>query len=285
MPKARRNGLELPWHPYQVIAWFGLLAETGISLTLVQEAYAETEKVHSMQIVFLTLYSAFQLSVVICGAKLTLSDPTDQIIKDIRKAKASKYDSHSQEIDDDKYAMVCSACDSYVSQTARHCARCDRCVETFDHHCKWLNTCVGKPNYTQFCVLMALMEGCQCVQLVYTLRAILREGDSVRFGVLLVEAVGSCVVFVAVFHLIVLHCWLKFKGLTTFEWIRSRRELKAQRKARKNQTENKPEDRELTPDLKVKGTCDSFELLHKLNETSQVQPSFDVTQEKPIDFC
>ena len=27
-----------------------------------------------------------------------------------------------------------------------------KCVHVFDHHCKWLNQCIGRRNYSAFCV-------------------------------------------------------------------------------------------------------------------------------------
>lgn len=175
--------------------------------------------------------------------------------------------------------MVCSACDTYVSLTAKHCARCDRCVENFDHHCKWLNTCIGKCNYTWFCALLAVTGACQTVQFVFALRLTIRDERNAQFGVLVVQTVGSGLVILGVSHLILLHCWLKCKGLTTFEWIRARRERKSQVKSASIRREAELKSQA----LKDKGTFDSFEQSLKLNDTSIVPltQSLELTREKP----
>jgi len=48
MSQVRRSGLELPWHPYQVLSWVGTLAEIGINLSIVQAAYTGAEQVVSI---------------------------------------------------------------------------------------------------------------------------------------------------------------------------------------------------------------------------------------------
>lgn len=177
--------------------------------------------------------------------------------------------------------MICSACDTYVSQTAKHCARCDRCVEDFDHHCKWLNTCIGKCNYAWFCALLAVTEACQAVQFVFALRLAIHQERNAEFGVLLVLITGSGLAILGASHLILLHCWLKYKGITTFEWIRTRRE----RKSRVKSASNNKEVELKSPGLKEKGTFfDSFEQSFKLNDTSIVPLNqvLEITREKPV---
>ena len=178
--------------------------------------------------------------------------------------------------------MVCSACGTYVSLTAKHCARCDRCVEDFDHHCKWLNTCIGKINYNWFCLLLAAAWACQAFQFIFALRMALAEDKKAEFGVLIVQTAGSGVAILGISHLVILHCWLKCQGITTFEWIKSRRERRSRVKAASEQQQADF----LSPALQQKGTIDSFDQSLKLNETTLVafnqspRRLLDLTQEK-----
>jgi hypothetical protein len=110
----------------------------------------------------------------------------------------------------------------------------------------------------------------------------MREDKKAEFGVLIVQTVGSGLAILGISHLILLHCWLKCKGITTFEWIKARRERKPRVKA----VPEHQEADQLSPELKQKGTTDSFEQSLKLNETTLVpfnqspRRLLDLTQEK-----
>lgn len=171
-------------------------------------------------------------------AALTASDPTDPVVYQHRKALESKYNSYRLPFDESLYRFNCNACGTNVNNNAKHCSSCNRCVAGFDHHCKWLNNCIGKANYKGFCVLIAVLAACQAVQLVFTAVAIsrlaredmdnidhyLKSEPIIPLVLLFVHIFFAGVVFIGVSHLICLHIYLKWKGLTTFEWIKQRRE-------------------------------------------------------------
>ena len=87
-------------------------------------------------------------------------------------------------------------------------------------------------------MLIGVLEACQTVQIVFTAVAIsriVREDKEnidkylqselmIPLVLLFVHVFFAGVVFIGVFHLICLHIYLKWKGLSTFEWIKQRRE-------------------------------------------------------------
>ena len=82
-----------------------------------------------------------------------------QILWYIKKDKA-KYISififilYSTPINLEEYKLFCKACETHVSNRAKHCKVCNRCVNDFDHHCDWLNNCIGKKNCYLFYILV-----------------------------------------------------------------------------------------------------------------------------------
>jgi hypothetical protein len=111
-------------------------------------------------------------------------------------------------------------------------------VNDFDHHCKWLNNCIGGANYRLFIALIWSVFVCELTLLVSCLYLIiLYHSDTSTFKartpngyvpeVVLALCYGIGVVAFGVacqsLNLIVLHFFLCFKGLTTYEHIMNRR--------------------------------------------------------------
>ncbi len=123
-------------------------------------------------------------------------------------------------------------------ERTKHCGVCNRCVEVFDHHCNWLNNCIGKQNYGKFIVLLLLV----CAFCMYHVAidvwvvATLYRDSYLRpvsdfysysdytakvFAYVLVSVcLATQVLCIGLaLQLLLLHRWLKQKGLTTFEYI------------------------------------------------------------------
>lgn len=138
----------------------------------------------------------------------------------------------------DKY---CSFCKSPVKNTSKHCVRCNRCTTNFDHHCKWVNNCVGEANYKTFvmligvCMFLELIISVVCgstlVESFVSARVVRRQIEeyyrkdvfllfqTIQAFLALEGVVFSCLLG----YLIGLHLYLRFKGITTYEYILRKR--------------------------------------------------------------
>jgi len=220
----RRHGFQLPYHPLQICAWAAVLLMLFLSFFVVQRSLSPT-----LQVVFLCLYSPTQFAVLVLGGVLTGWDPTDPVVYRHREALEI-----GTGFPEDQYSMICTACGTNVSAEAKHCSRCDRCVSSFDHHCKWLNNCIGECNYRSFCALLASLWLCCTAQLTFALVALTQESEetviqgSAEKTLLVLDAVLAGIALLGVSHLSVFHVWLRCKGLTTYEFIKRRRERRVQ---------------------------------------------------------
>jgi hypothetical protein len=129
----------------------------------------------------------------------------------------------------------CSTCNDYMPFRTKHCKLCKKCVEGFDHHCLYLNTCIAKKNYTPFFMLAGLGSVLSAFQLIISIWLLILQASDETIQMNIINSFyGSQVVFIvvctilnagvmAVFGAIVslfgFHCFIKIKGITTYEWI------------------------------------------------------------------
>jgi palmitoyltransferase len=132
-----------------------------------------------------------------------------------------------------------------VSSTSKHCSACNRCVDLFDHHCRWLNNCIAKGNYRTFVVLIAFFEVNQILQLSCAISLIFAYGQDYQgtkdhladvfgfsgeievFLALYILTLGLAVpVLILNSNLIGLHILLGCRGISTYEYIISKRKAK-----------------------------------------------------------
>jgi len=123
--------------------------------------------------------------------------------------------------------FYCTICNSYVTRTAKHCGTCDRCVDRFDHHCKWLNNCIGKANYKLFIYLLLSVFSAEAILLSFQLKVLsLNPSNDPVFGLLIFDCILNCSFALLLTYLISVHIMLKFKGMTTYEYIKAARKRK-----------------------------------------------------------
>lgn len=209
--KVRRRGIFPPYHPLQVASWGVIL----INIIIVSVIFTPiTESLFLIIFYFISL-----CSVLVFGTILTINDPSDPI----SVGKSSSPDS--------SITATCSLCDSIVDPNSKHCGQCNRCVAHFDHHCKWLNTCIGKCNYHYFILLLISVLSNQVILLIYSIKVLIlgvNESNPLLSVFSLCFIIEAGVVVVLDINLIVLHIFLRCKGLTTYDYVVLKRSKKAQ---------------------------------------------------------
>jgi hypothetical protein len=232
--KRRINGLERPWHPFQMAIWV-------IFPTILAHYFAFLEHLLwrplAIEIVLTILFSLFAIGAVVAGYVTMAVDPVDDavlctVIEVDNKAKH------------DKQTIHCYLCEKDVHMSSKHCRFCDKCVLKFDHHCKWLNTCVGQKNYVYFLCVVGCVSLLSTESLAISVallveafayphslmgRITMDDHLKMRIGislsllalrVLLVVSVAVLLGLVAmIYQLGTFHIVLLYRGITTYEFI------------------------------------------------------------------
>lgn len=221
MQAARRSGLDWPFHPLQVVAWFILAIQFGCFgtfLGFLTPTIALTAGI---------TFSFSALMTILFGVLCTRSDPTDPTVDAERNARLDRLNFDASEL-----SKVCRICKTHVHDTSKHCNQCNRCVIGFDHHCKWLNNCIGQTNYSMFAALLVSLEVQSFIELgvsSYLLSKLTDPGsyesvkaDSFVGGLIFMSSfamsLSGCVA-TSIGYLSAFHIWLRAKRLTTYQYF------------------------------------------------------------------
>ena len=228
----KRHGFALPLHWLQVVAWLGVggLAALFFSITAPNLHSPNSETLQA-------LYALAFLRTTFFCYKGTRADPTDEAVK-----REKGFSSPDIALDPRLFPRLCVKCATHVGMRSKHCNKCARCVADFDHHCDWLNNCVGHSNYRFFFGLILSLEACCVLQMAATFTLLTevftsdtetsREVEKYEIGdkgyCFVATLVGVAIVLVAVGtangYLILFHCYLRYRNISTYEFIMARRE-------------------------------------------------------------
>lgn len=233
--KRRVNGMERPWHAFQIATWF------LFPLVLVHY-YAFLEHLLwqplAVEVVLTIVFSLFAIACVVFAYFTVMTDPVDDAVLCTEITPTAPRDQKNKDI------IHCYLCEKDVHLSSKHCRFCDKCVIGFDHHCKWLNTCVGRKNYRYFlgivsfvglltaqslAISIALMvesfayPGAMMHRLQLDDHLVSRIGSDLKIGALQGLLVASVVVLLGlvcmILQLATFHMMLIYRGITTYDFI------------------------------------------------------------------
>lgn len=248
---SRDNGWSCPPHPLQIVAWLTVIAFAIIHNTCLVPALPTSWQPAGYIIPNLAL-----IGHVICHIVASTINPADEAVLRKKDDKRAAFDrtKHEHVIEN----CHCYICEVDVESRSKHCSVCNKCISSFDHHCKWLNNCVGGRNYRWF--LATLITGIIGLLLVvivalaefiayYTDRdnrailqpfivlesaqnytdaelklfhqTVIHEGWLSLVGITFSLGIIGVALLV---HLFGFHCYLMYKGLSTYDYIVQQRD-------------------------------------------------------------
>lgn len=234
----RVHGLQLPLHPQQLAGW---LLTLGIACGTCACLLPPVDTTHRSLVI--GVLASLLLLNVISQLTVLLLDPADsQVRLKPSKTVVPEFDRtrHSHVIESGR----CHLCNITIrSKRTKHCSICNKCVERFDHHCKWLNNCIGGRNYPAFIVYLLSTIGASLTVVAISSAELIVAMDSnnnnnnttsshlldpmpgtTSLVVISIVGVLSAIVAILVIHLCFFHGYIACLGLTTYEYIRKKRE-------------------------------------------------------------
>lgn len=214
----RKHGFQPPLHPQQMIGWM-LLISAALFIHTIQIPSLPVSLQIPLQIV-----AALVLTILLCAMLRTSLCNCEDLGKPFCGDNG----------------LQCQWCHTILTDSqTKHCSLCNKCVEGFDHHCKWLNQCIGRKNYFHFgisitsacllCVAICLLgvieislffmcnERGACIHPRFVNTSIHPIAFTFLSGIfILLSGLGSGLLI----HLCAFHAYIKWKGWTTYEYIR-----------------------------------------------------------------
>lgn len=220
--KPREHGFQLPLSSSQVASWVCyLLLFLGFWLVLFPSLGSEKLWI---AIIWNFVWLVFNLLFIRCS-----------LIKHVLPIS-----------EHDPDGFLCRDCSARVKVNSKHCGFCNRCRTDFDHHCRFLNTCITSANYIYFILgvfFLFLLNVATTIISVFILTGITSNDgkplDELKkfYGL---ESVNKIAIFVIhgliifinfgilVFtsFLLGMHLAFMVRGISTYEFILYRRDVK-----------------------------------------------------------
>lgn len=267
----RINGLRLPLHPQQVVGWIAIFGIAVGTFTVVIPYLEPSYR----SLAFGLIGGTFSLHVVSHLVALLL-DPADVRVRERSTNKiVPEFDraKHRHVIENGR----CHLCNiSTTNKRTKHCSICNKCITQFDHHCKWLNNCVGGRNYVAFivCVVSAVISALGVIGISATEIFVFGSLNNTNMdngtlpitqtpgtgSLVVISLVGilSAIAAVLLIHLCFFHGYIAYLGLTTYEYVRNKRERKMAKAARAEGVTEESKNAGNANTVSVHSTCSSF---------------------------
>lgn len=243
-PEQRRfrriHGLQLPLHPQQVVGWIALVVigcgTIGVLIPLLNPKLQAPILCLIIPAFFVHFVSHIVVLLLDPAEAEVRAQPTSQVVPEFDRTK------HLHVIENGR----CHLCNiNASSKKTKHCSICNKCITRFDHHCKWLNNCIGGRNYKIFIVYLisAILStftvasvSATELSLVYLNSVNNMTTDNVTLplslqlpgtgSLIVISIVGiiSAIAAVLLIHLCFFHGYIACLGLTTYEYLRNKRE-------------------------------------------------------------
>ena len=234
----KTNGFSWPLTHCQILSWVIILWHSllpGFILPIT----AESAKYLILPLSFYLV----NLLVIILGFFVTKSNPFQSPTIDPIRYLPFRLNQRLN------FAYYCITCKMFVPRTSKHCAICQKCIEGFDHHCKLLNNCIGSKNYRLFWKLLALVIAYFGLLIAYEAVSILDLNGPKKI-IILIDLSINIIIFIIVGILGVFHCYLKIKGIGTYDFFmrssKACKQVSAEEKLESNQICGKSIDNVLT---------------------------------------
>lgn len=220
----RSIGFQLPLNGYQVIIVLDMVFSCILGSFMVFRCLEGVEKV----VVGVGFFGLFSL-VFYYWVRTSVRDPTDPVVLANRIAILN-----NTQFDSSRYQNMCTICNTSVGNNSKHCGTCNRCVQNFDHHCIWLNNCIGYNNYRLFIKLITSLSSFELITIALSSKLLKDYKDENlhcdtnlnNLGIIIFLLTQSSSIFLFLSNLIILHLWLYKQGLTTYEFIKRKKNKK-----------------------------------------------------------
>lgn len=234
----KKNGFSCPTNFTQIISWI-LFIFINIKYFIITKKVINTN--YHVSITITVIHSIIATLLFFALIITTISDPCDPfVLIEIEKKHNCKKNNIEYNLEINKNQDFCILCSSNIKSSSKHCKNCNKCIDIFDHHCSWLNNCIGRINYKWFLVLLLVIF----IFCLFNITVVcyfsniginqyhnyknsnnnipenfdIKETYSyciISLSLLIVEAIA----IINIIYLIIVHIWLNYKGLSTYDFI------------------------------------------------------------------